>query len=411
MTSRESAINLDWAGYDVRRILGGCLDGGELSVDDGIRLSEVAGRDLLALTLVADEMRRRQAGDVVTYVVNRNINFTNVCIKHCTFCAFSRDHREEEGYFLPMDEVVRRAIEAWEMGATEVCIQAGLPPKLDGTYYVDLCRAIKAALPEMHLHAFSPEEILYGSTRSGLPIPEYLAELKKAGLGTLPGTSAEVLDQEIRDVIARGRITVKQWVEVITSAHAQGIRTTSTIMYGHIETPAHWIRHMNLLRAIQKDTVGFTEFVPLSLIYNEAPMYRQGLVPGVRQGATGFEVVKMHALARLFLGPTFRNIQSSWVKEGPKLAQYLLAVGANDLGGTLINESISTSAGASYGQLVPPVELRRLVREAGRVPAQRNTEYDMLEIYEVESESDDSPLDHVDNAEARFGSYRLLASS
>jgi CofH subfamily radical SAM domain protein len=213
---------------------------------------------------------------------------------------------------------------------------------------VDLCRAIKAALPEMHLHAFSPEEILYGSTRSGLSIPEYLAELKKVGLGTLPGTSAEVLDQEIRDVIARGRITVKQWIEVITSAHAQGIRTTSTIMYGHVERPEHWVRHMDLLRGIQKETGGFTEFVPLSLIHQEAPMYRRGLVPGVRQGATGLEVVKMHAVARLFLGPLFRNIQCSWVKEGPKLAQVLLAAGCNDMGGTLINESISTSAGASW---------------------------------------------------------------
>jgi 7,8-didemethyl-8-hydroxy-5-deazariboflavin synthase CofH subunit len=407
----NDTIALDWASPRVRSILGDLLDGGELSVDDGIALTEVAGRDFAALTLVADEMRRRQAGDVVTYVVNRNINFTNVCIKHCTFCAFSRDHREEEGYFLPMDEVVRRAIEAWEMGATEVCIQAGLPPKLEGSYYLDLCRAIKAALPEMHLHAFSPEEILYGSTRSGMPIPEYLTALKAAGLGTLPGTSAEVLDQEIRDVIAKGRITVEQWVEVITSAHAQGIRTTSTIMYGHVETPGHWIRHMNLLRDIQKDTGGFTEFVPLSLIYQEAPMYRQGLVPGVRQGATGIEVIKMHALARLFLGPTFRNIQSSWVKEGPKLAQVLLVAGANDLGGTLINESISTSAGAGYGQLVPPAELRRLVREAGRVPAQRTTEYELIRVYERPEDDEDSPLDHIGDAEARFGSYKALAGS
>ncbi len=408
MTS--TAINLDWAERDVRRILGGVLDGVELSVDDGIRLTEVAGRDLQALTLVADEMRRRQAGDVVTYVVNRNINFTNVCIKHCTFCAFSRDHREEEGYFLPMDEVVRRAVEAWEMGATEVCIQAGLPPKLDGSYYLDLCRAIKAAVPEMHLHAFSPEEILYGSTRSGMPIPDYLAALRRAGLGTLPGTSAEILDQQIRDVIARGRISVDQWIEVITTAHAQGIRTTATIMYGHIEQPEHWIRHMNLLRSIQKDTGGFTEFVPLSLIHQEAPMHRRRLVPGVRSGATGIEVVKMHALARLFLGPTFRNIQCSWVKEGPKLAQYLLAAGANDVGGTLMNESISTSAGAGYGQLVPPAELRRLIRDAGRVPAQRNTEYELIRTYGAEEE-DDSPLDHVDDAEGRFGSYRKLATS
>ncbi len=407
----DDTIALDWASPRVRSILGRLLDGGELSVDDGIFLTEVSGRDFGALTLVADEMRRRQAGEVVTYVVNRNINFTNVCIKHCTFCAFSRDHREEEGYFLPMDEVVRRAIEAWEMGATEVCIQAGLPPKLDGSYYLDLCRAIKAALPEMHLHAFSPEEILYGSTRSGLPIPDYLAALKGAGLGTMPGTSAEILDQEIRDVIARGRITVAQWVEVITAAHSLGIRTSSTVMYGHVERPEHWIRHMNLLRDIQKDTGGFTEFVPLSLIHQEAPMYRRGLVPGVRQGATGFEVVKMHALARLFLGPTFRNVQSSWVKEGPKLAQYLLAAGANDLGGTLINESISTSAGAGYGQLVPPAELRRLVREAGRVPAQRSTAYDLLRVFGNEADDEDSPLDHVGDAEARFGSYRALASS
>ena len=407
----DTRIDLDWASPDVRRILGRALDGGELSPADGLAIATATGKDLLATTLVADEMRRRQAGDVVTYVVNRNINFTNVCIKHCTFCAFSRDHREEEGYFLPMDEVVRRAVEAWEMGATEVCIQAGLPPKLDGSYYVDLCRAIKAALPQMHLHAFSPEEILYGSTRSGLPIPEYLSALRAAGLGTLPGTSAEILDQSIRDVIARGRITVDQWIEVITSAHAQGIRTTSTIMYGHVEGPEHWVRHMDLLRSIQKDTGGFTEFVPLSLIHQEAPMYQRQLVTGVRPGATGFEVVRMHALARLYLGPTFRNIQCSWVKEGPKFAQVLLAAGANDMGGTLINESISTSAGAAYGQLVPPVELRRLIRDAGRVPAQRNTEYDLLRVYRDPLDEDDSPLDHVDNAEARFGSYRKLAGS
>ncbi len=410
-TDQSSGIALDWIGSDVRRILGRALEGHELTVDEGIRLTEVGGRELHALTLVADEMRRRQAGDIVTYVVNRNINFTNVCIKHCTFCAFSRDHREEEGYFLPLDEVVRRAVEAWEMGASEVCIQAGLPPKLDGSYYVDLCRAIKAAVPEMHLHAFSPEEILYGSTRSGMSIPDFLKALREAGLGTLPGTSAEILDQEIRDRIGRGRITVDQWIEVITSAHALGIRTTSTIMYGHVETPAHWIRHMDLLRSIQRQTGGFTEFVPLSLIHHEAPMYRRGLVPGVRQGATGVEVIKLHALARLILGPTFRNIQSSWVKEGPKMAQYLLAAGANDVGGTLINESISTSAGAGYGQLVPPAELRRLIREAGRVPARRDTLYDLLKVYATAADEEDSPLDHVTDAAARFGSYRALSTS
>ncbi len=395
---------------DVARLLEAALEGRELSPEEGLRLTQTQGLDLQALVMVADELRRRQVGETVTYVINRNINFTNVCIKHCTFCAFSRDHREEEGYLLPLEEVIRRAKEAWEMGATEVCIQAGLPPKLDGHYYIDLCRAIKQELPQIHIHAFSPEEILYGSTRSGIPIRPYLMALQEAGLDTLPGTSAEILDDEIRDIISRGRITTRQWIEVITTAHSLGIRTTSTIMYGHIEQPIHWVNHMALLRDIQKDTGGFTEFVPLSLIHQEAPMYRRKLVNGVRQGATGSEVVKMHALARLMLGATFTNIQSSWVKEGPKLAQYLLTTGANDLGGTLINESISTSAGAPHGQLVPPIELRRMIRDLGRLPAQRSTTYQILQVYDGQEE-EAGPLDRIDNPEERFGSYRMLTAS
>ena len=401
---------LDRVSREVRAILARVLDGAEVSVADADVLAVAAGRDLGALTLVADELRHRHVGDTVTFVVNRNINFTNVCIKHCGFCAFSRDHREEEGYLLPIDEVVRRAREAWDLGASEVCIQAGLPPKLDGRFYIDLTRALKSALPGLHLHAFSPEEVLYGSIRSGLPIKEYLTELKDAGLGTLPGTSAEILDQPIRDQIARGRITVDQWIEVITTAHALGIRTTSTIMYGHVETPQHWVRHMALLRAIQKDTGGFTEFVPLSLIHSEAPMYSKALVSGVRPGATGFEVIRMHALARVMLGPVLRNIQASWVKEGPKLSQALLDAGANDLGGTLINESISTSAGAQYGQLVGPAELVRWIRDAGRVPAQRDTLYNIVRTYEA-GEDPTTELDSIDDAEARFGSYRRLIAS
>jgi 7,8-didemethyl-8-hydroxy-5-deazariboflavin synthase CofH subunit len=401
---------LDRVSRDVRAILARVLDGAEVTVPEAETLAVTTGRDLQALTLVADELRHRHVGDTVTFVVNRNINFTNVCIKHCGFCAFSRDHREEEGYLLPIEEVVRRAREASDLGASEVCIQAGLPPKLDGRFYIDLTRALKAALPALHLHAFSPEEVLYGSIRSGLPIKEYLTELKDAGLGTLPGTSAEILDQPIRDQIARGRITVDQWVEVITTAHALGIRTTSTIMYGHVETPAHWVRHMNLLRAIQKDTGGFTEFVPLSLIHSEAPMYSKALVPGVRPGATGFEVIRMHALARVMLGPVLRNIQASWVKEGPKFSQVLLDAGANDLGGTLINESISTSAGAQYGQLVGPAELVRWIRDAGRVPAQRDTLYNVVRTYEA-GDDPTTELDTIDDAETRFGSYRRLIAS
>lgn len=410
MATDHIAGILDHIDPQVRTILHRALEEEELSWQDGLQLCQTNGINFHAVCLVADEMRRRQVGEVVTYVVNRNINFTNVCIKHCTFCAFSREYREEEGYFLPEEEIVRRAQEAVDMGATEVCMQAGLPPKMNGSLYIDLTRAVKKAFPDLHIHAFSPEEVLYGSLRSGVSILEYVRELKNAGLDTLPGTSAEILDQDIRDIIAPGRISTKQWIEVITSAHSLGIPTTSTIMYGHIETPEHWVKHMNLLRDIQKETGGFTEFVPLSLIHQEAPMYQRKLVKGVREGATGVEVIKMHAIARLMLGPTFRNIQSSWVKEGPKLSQYLLTVGANDLGGTLINESISTSAGAQYGQLVPPKELRRLIRDVGRTPAERSTTYKLRTVF---NGTDDklSPLDMVENADEQFGSYRRLAAS
>ncbi|MBI3799783.1 MAG: 5-amino-6-(D-ribitylamino)uracil--L-tyrosine 4-hydroxyphenyl transferase CofH [Deltaproteobacteria bacterium] len=410
MATNGLAAILEHVDSPVSTILHRALEGEEISWSEGLRLCEANGLDLQAVCLVADEMRRRQVGDVVTYVVNRNINFTNVCIKHCTFCAFSREYREEQGYFLPAEEIVRRAQEAVDMGATEVCMQAGLPPKMDGNLYIDLTRAVKTAFPDLHLHAFSPEEVLYGATRAAVPIPQYLKELRAAGLDTLPGTSAEILDQEIRDIIAPGRITTKQWIEVITSAHSLGIPTTSTIMYGHVETQTHWVKHLNLLRDIQKETQGFTEFVPLSLIHQEAPMYQRKLVKNVRQGATGAEVVKMHAVARLMLGPTMRNIQSSWVKEGPKLSQYLLTCGANDLGGTLINESISTSAGAQYGQLVPPKELRRLIRDLGRTPAERSTTYKLRKVYSGDDE-ELSPLDMIENANERFGSYRKLAAS
>jgi FO synthase subunit 2 len=290
-------------------------------------------------------------------------------------------------------------------------MQAGLAPKLDGRFYIDLCRAIHDALPDLHIHAFSPEEVLYGVTRSGMSVAEYLGELRGAGLGTLPGTSAEILDDEVRDLISRGRISTRHWLEIITTAHRLGIQTTSTMMYGHVETPAHWVRHMALLRDVQKDTGGFTEFVPLSLIHQEAPMYRRHLVRDVRAGATGAEVVRVHALARVMLGATVRNIQCSWVKEGPKLAQMLLAAGANDLGGTLINESISTSAGAGHGQLVPPRELRRLVRDLGRIPAQRSTTYGILKLYADGHDDDTSPLDAVENPDEQFGSYRRLTAS
>ena len=392
----------------VARILDQALAGQDLSVADGVTLFGVSGLEFAALGMAADELRRRAAGDLVTYVVNRNINFTNVCIKRCGFCAFSRDFREEEGYYLPVDEIVRRAKEAWDYGATEVCIQAGLPPQMEGDLYIKLCAALKAELPEMHIHGFSPEEVLYGSLRSRCTIPEYLRELQAAGVGSLPGTSAEVLDQELRDRISPGRISVDQWIEVITSAHNLGIPTTSTVMFGHLETPEHLARHLALLRDIQQDTGGFTEFVPLSFVNSEAPMYLKGLMPDVRPGPTGMDVIKMHAIARLMLNNWIPNIQASWVKEGNRLSQLLLTAGVNDLGGTLINESISTSAGAQHGQLMRPAEFRRMIREAGRIPAERYTTYQLKRVFA----DDDAPVDPLDlvgdNVEEIFGSYRKL---
>lgn len=382
------------------------LSGKDISVDEAIALFDSTGLEMNLAVMVADELRKRTVGNNVTYVVNRNINFTNVCIKQCGFCAFSRDFREEEGYFLPTEEIVRRAKEAADLGATEVCIQAGLPPKMDGHLYADICRAVKKELPGMHIHAFSPEEVMYGAVRSETPVPEYLKELKEAGVGSLPGTAAEILDQKLRDVISPGRISVQDWVAVIKQAHALGIPTTSTIMYGHVETSRHKAEHIALLREIQKETHGFTEFVPLSFVHTEAPMYSHGTVPNIRAGADGNEVIKMHAVARIMLNNHIPNIQVSWVKEGARMSQLLLAAGVNDFGGTLINESISTAAGAQHGQLMKPKEIRQLIRAAGRTPAERSTTYRILKVFSDEKEDQESVLDRTDASQ--FGSYHQL---
>ena len=390
-------------------IVAGALDqalsGKDVSVDEAIALFDSTGLEMNLLVAVADELRRRAVGDTVTYVVNRNINFTNVCIKQCGFCAFSRDFREEEGYFLPNEEIVRRAKEAASLGATEVCIQAGLPPKMDGHLYIDICNAVKKELPDMHIHAFSPEEVLYGAVRSESKTGDYLKMLKEAGVGSLPGTAAEILDQPLRDTISPGRIKVSEWVSIIKQAHSIGIPTTSTIMYGHIENSRHKAEHIALLREIQKETHGFTEFVPLSFVHTEAPMYSHHTVANIRSGADGLEVVKMHAVARVMLNGHIPNIQVSWVKEGARMSQLLLNAGVNDFGGTLINESISTAAGAQHGQLMRPREIRQLIRSAGRVPAQRSTSYKLLKTY-AEKDDEESALDLADSSQ--FGSYQQL---
>ena len=398
--------NIDSLFKNVDPILAGILNNAlsekEISSDDGLELFKAQGIGFHLVGLVADELRKRRVGDVVSYVVNRNINFTNVCIKQCGFCAFSRDFREEEGYFLPNEEIVRRAKEAHQLGATEVCIQAGLPPDMKGDLYEKICRDIKKEIPDIHIHGFSPEEILYGATRSNVSIEEFLKRMKEAGVNTLPGTSAEILDQKLRDKISPGRISVKDWETVIKSAHKMGINTTSTMMFGHVETLEDRVKHIVKLRDIQKETGGFTEFVPLNFIHTEAPMYIHGLHEGIRRGGSGNDVLLTHAVSRIMLNNSIDNLQMSWVKEGQKMSQLLLMWGANDFGGTLINESISTSAGSEYGQLLKPKEIRRMVKEIGRVPAERNTHYEILKKFDGEEETEDK-LDTV--TDKQFGSY------
>ncbi|PSN94930.1 7,8-didemethyl-8-hydroxy-5-deazariboflavin synthase subunit CofH [Candidatus Marsarchaeota G2 archaeon ECH_B_SAG-C16] len=391
---------------DVSSILDKALDGREVNVEEGAKLFGVKAGALTLLLLTADYLRKKSVGDFATFVVNRNINFTNVCVKRCGFCAFSRDHRTEEGYFLPISEVVRRAKEARAFGATEVCIQAGLAPSVSGELYPALVRSIKKEVPELHIHAFSPEEVKYGSKRMGVSYKEFLLMLKEAGIGSLPGTSAEILDQRVRDLISPGRIKVDEWVEIIRTAHLLGIPTTSTIMYGHVETDLERAKHIALIREIQKETRGFTEFVPLSLVHWEAPMYTKKLLNVEFRLPTGADVLRMYAVSRVMLNGYISNIQVSWVKEGPRFSQIGLLAGANDMGGTLMNESISTAAGAANGQLVRPKEFIRMATDLNRIPAERSTLYKIIHIHSSASPS--HPLDSVSNPEEVFGSYQKL---
>ncbi len=383
------------------------IDGKEISVDQAVELFDTSGIEMNLLTSIGDELRRRACGNVVTYVINRNVNFTNVCIKRCGFCAFSRDFRQEEGYFLPVEEVVRRAVEAYRLGATEVCIQAGLAPNMEGSLYPDICKAIKREIPDIHIHGFSPEEVLYGARMSNNSVRDFLSWLKESGVGSLPGTSAEILDQEVRDLISPGRISVNDWIDVIKTAHRLGIPTTSTIMYGHIESNFHKANHIDILRKIQKETGGITEFVPLSFVYQEAPMHSRINLKNMREaGAGATDIVKMYSVSRLMLHNYVKNIQVSWVKEGSKMSQFLLCAGANDFGGTLINESISTSAGSIHGQIMRPREIRTQIKGLGRIPAQRNTLYEILQINSGAEEDCQTELDQVNTED--FGSYREL---
>jgi 7,8-didemethyl-8-hydroxy-5-deazariboflavin synthase CofH subunit len=382
----ESFPGLDWFELaptltpSVRSSLEAILetqDGASIAQGEACELAHAEGRDLLGLLAAANLLRAELCGNLVTYVVNRNINFTNICFVGCKFCAFSRGPREADTYFLEPDQVAQKAIEAAQLGATEVCIQGGLPHGLPPFYYRDILRAVKAEVPAMHIHAFSPMEIVYGVELTGMPLVDYLSMLRDNGLGTLPGTAAEILDDEVRHILSANKLTTAQWIEVIRAAHRSGIRSTSTLMYGHTETPEHWVHQMLLLRDIQRETGGFTEFVPLGFVHQNTLLFQQGLA---RSGPTLAEHLKVHALGRLLLAGSINNIQVSWVKLNRQLSQLCLHAGANDYGGTLMEENISREAGATAGQYTSPGDFQSLILEAGRIPAERNTTYTRIHI-------------------------------
>ncbi len=361
---------------DLSSILDSAADGQELSEAEIVRLFGVRGAELDLVCEAADMLRREVSGDTVRYVVNRNINYTNICYFKCRFCGFSKGKLSENlrgtPYDLGLDEIARRVREAWDRGATEVCMQGGIHPKYTGETYLSICRAVKEAAPEIHVHAFSPLEVWQGAQTLGISVREFLLRLKDAGLGTLPGTAAEVLDDEVRAVLCPDKIRTDEWLHVMEQAHGLGIRTTSTIMYGHLERSRSWARHLLRLKALQQRTGGFTEFVPLPFVHMEAPMYYKGIS---RKGPTYREAVLMHAVARLVLHPHITNIQVSWVKMGTEGVKACLNAGANDLGGTLMNESITRAAGGEHGQELPPERMEEIIRSTGRNPEQRTTTY------------------------------------
>ena len=364
---------------EVLEILHAAVSGEELTFEQGLVLATTEGSALEALVSVSDHLRRETVGEAITYVVNRNINFTNICFVGCSFCGFGRGPGAADAYSLSFGEVVRRAREAWERGATEVCVQGGLPRDLDGFFYRDLLRAIKHAIPAMHVHAFSPMEIDYGVTKTRMPLRGYLQMMKDEGLGSIPGTAAEILDDRVRKELSPNKLPAARWVEIITTAHELGIPTTSTMMYGHVEEPADWVRHILLLRSIQKRTGGFTEFVPLGFIHEKTRLYRHG---GARPGAKREEHLRVHALSRVLLHGAIKNLQVSWVKLGFETSLACLQAGANDFSGTLMEESISKAAGATFGEYVSPEEFRARIRSIGRVPAERSTTYKIRRLFD-----------------------------
>ena len=388
-------------------ILSKASDGVILSEAEIISLFAVRGKDFHAVCNAADAVRKLVNGPYVSYVVNRNINYTNVCIYACKFCAFSKGktHAALRGkpYDLDMGEFERRVREAWARGASEVCLQGGIHPDYTGETYLNVLSVAKSAAPEIHIHAFSPLEIWQGASSLGLPLRNYLTMLKGAGLGSVPGTAAEILDDEVRAVLCPDKLTTAQWFEVMEAAHSVGLRSTATIMFGHVEGPQHWARHLLRIRAHQERTGGFTEFVPLPFVAHEAPIYLKG---SARRGPTWREAILMHAISRLVLHPVIRHVQASWVKLGRDGARTCLMSGANDLGGTLMNESISRAAGSSHGQELAPPEMTELITAISRVPRQRTTLYGEPSSARVEASFAAGPLAPVFNTPLHSGPGR-----
>jgi FO synthase len=365
---------------DLRSALERALEGRDLEEAEALTVAEARGEHLIAAADVADRLRRRTVGDDVTYVVNRNINFTNICFVGCTFCCFGKGQHSPDAYWLSLDEVANRAEEAWQQGATEVCVQGGLPPDMDGTYYAQILRAIKARVPQMHIHAFSPMEVVYGVERTGMTLRDYLQSLRDAGLGSLPGTAAEILDDRVRQMISRVKLTRAQWIEVISTAHELGIPSTSTMMYGHVEQPIDWVRHLLLLRSLQKQNGKFTEFVPLGFIHEKTALFRTGLA---RPGSSVEEDIAVHALSRILLNNSIPNLQISWPKLGWRISQMCLDAGANDMGGTLMDENISSASGEIEARSATPEQLRQVVQDCGRTAVERSTTYRVLRRFDA----------------------------
>ncbi len=393
MPAAEARVSVATQDRTIARLIGKAESGDALDEAQIVALFGARGIDYEAVCASADALRRAAVGDTVTYVVNRNINYTNICYFRCQFCAFSKGKLAPQlrgkPYNLGLDEIVRRAREAWSRGATEVCLQGGIHPDYTGQTYLDICGAIHDALPEMHIHAFSPLEVFQGARTLDIPVIEFLTRLRAAGLGTLPGTAAEILDDEVRAIICPDKIDTRQWLDVIGAAHRVGLRTTSTIMFGHVETPLHWARHLLRLRKLQQRTGGISEFVPLPFVHMEAPIYLRGKA---RSGPTLREAVLMHAVARLALHRVIDNIQVSWVKMGPEDVKTCLDAGANDLGGTLMNESISRAAGTQHGQELAPADMERIIRSIGRTPRQRTTLYGEVPAERRQASFDAAPL-------------------